>query len=142
VSVPVAVHRGRRPGPRRRIAAVAAVSVARLLCRLPPRRLRAVLLWLRADARAARYNEALAARDAVVAASVWCGGQGCLARSVATVLLCRLYGTWPTWCLGVRSGPFSAHTWVEADGRPVLESFPDGHYHLLMTVPTSHQDGP
>lgn len=135
MSVPVAVSRGRRPGLRRRIAAVAAVSVARLLGRLPPRRLRALLLRLRTGARAASHDEALAARDAVVAVSVWCAGQGCLARSLATVLLCRLDGTWPTWCLGVRSEPFSAHAWVEADGRPVRESFPDGHFHLLMTVP-------
>jgi hypothetical protein len=142
MSMPVAVHGGRRPGLRRRIAAVAAVLVARLLGRLSPRRLRAVLLWLRAGARAASYDQALAARDAVVAASVWCAGQGCLARSVATVLLCRLGGTWPTWCVGVRSEPFSAHAWVEADGRPVREVFPGGPYHLLMTVPPRQQSSP
>jgi Transglutaminase-like superfamily len=142
MSVPVALQRGRRPGLRRRIAAAAAVSLARLLGRLPPRRLRALLLWLRAGARAASHDEALAARDAVVAVSVWCAGQGCLARSRATALLCRLDGTWPTLCVGVRTEPFAAHAWVEAGGRPVRESFPGGYYHLLITVPPRHRDPP
>ncbi|MFJ8716444.1 lasso peptide biosynthesis B2 protein [Streptomyces violaceus] len=34
----------------------------------------------------------------------------------------------PTWCSGVRTSPFAAHAWVEADDRPVGD--PPGHRHL------------
>jgi hypothetical protein len=70
-----------------------------------------------------------------VAVSVLCAGEGCLQRSLATALLCRLRGTWPTWCTGVRTMPFSAHAWVEADGEPVDEPHPAGHYRPVITVP-------
>ncbi|KAB2370746.1 lasso peptide biosynthesis B2 protein [Actinomadura montaniterrae] len=106
---------------RRRAGARAAVGAARLIAALPPRRLRRVLAVLRRGARPATGEEALAARQAVVTVSVQCAGQGCLQRSLATVLLCRAGGTWPDWCTGVRLEPFRAHAWVEADGEPVGE---------------------
>ncbi|MFS8102859.1 lasso peptide biosynthesis B2 protein [Lentzea alba] len=117
-----------------------AVFVARLLAKLRPRRLRAVLLRLRRGARPATRAEALAARSAVVAVSLRCAGeQGCLPRSIATALLCRLRGTWPTWCTGVRTSPFSAHAWVEVDGEPVGEPFPAGYYQRLLAVPVESE---
>jgi hypothetical protein len=64
-----------------------------------------------------------------------CAGEGCLQRSLATALLCRLRGSWPTWCTGVRTMPFGAHAWVEADGVPVDEPDPPGHYRPVITVP-------
>ncbi|MER6813049.1 lasso peptide biosynthesis B2 protein [Spirillospora sp. NPDC000708] len=106
---------------RRRAGARAAVGAARLIAALPPRRLRRVLAFLRRGARPASGEEALAARQAVVTVSVQCAGQGCLQRSLATVLLCRASGTWPDWCTGVRLEPFRAHAWVEAGGAPVGE---------------------
>ena len=49
-------------------------------------------------------------------------------RSIATALLCRMSGTWPTWRVGVRTvAPFSAHAWVEAEGKPVDEVEPAGY---------------
>ncbi|WP_170067973.1 lasso peptide biosynthesis B2 protein [Lentzea guizhouensis] len=106
------------------------------LALLTPRRLRRVLSLVRRGARPASYANAKAARDAVLAVSLRClGPQGCLPRSVAVVLLCRMSGTWPTWCAGVRvMPPFGAHAWVEADGEPVDENLPPQYFRPLMTI--------
>lgn len=120
----------------RRIAARFAVAVATLLAKLKPHTLRRVLGIIRRSTKPADYDTAKAARDAVLAVSLRClGPQGCLPRSVAVALLCRLSGTWPTWCVGVRvMPPFGAHAWVEADGVPVDENLPAQYFRPLMTV--------
>ncbi|MFI6642690.1 lasso peptide biosynthesis B2 protein [Streptomyces sp. NPDC050504] len=118
----------------RRPLALAATAAARLLVRLPPRRIRRFLSVLARGAAPATAEQALTARRAVVAVSTRCAGEGCLQRSVATALLCRVRGTWPDWCTGVRTAPFRAHAWVEAEGRPVGESFPPGYFRPLLTV--------
>jgi len=121
----------------RRISARLAVAAARLLATRSPRRIKAALGWLRPGARPASYAEAKAARDAVMNVSLACAGrEGCLPRSLATVLLCRLRGRWATWCVGVRRiPPFGAHAWVEVDGVPVDEDYPPDYYRTLFTVP-------
>jgi Transglutaminase-like superfamily len=134
------VERGRPLPLRQRPAALLAVGTARLLARLPPRRLRVVLGLLRHRAAPATYPQALAAREAVVATSVLCAGEGCLQRAIATALLCRIRGTWPTWCTGVHTAPFAAHAWVEADNQPVGEPYDPGYYHPIITIPPK-QDG-
>ncbi|MFC6887040.1 MULTISPECIES: lasso peptide biosynthesis B2 protein [Actinomadura] len=121
MTMPVALEPSARVPRLRRAGALVAVGAARLLMRLPPRRLRAVLCALRRGARPATAGEALAARQAVVTVSVQCAGQGCLQRSLATALLCRAGGAWPDWCTGVRMEPFRAHAWVEVGGDPVGE---------------------
>lgn len=122
---------------RRRILVRAAVGAARLLARRRPRHIRAVLEQLRRGARPATVEETRAARDDVVAVSLACGGaEGCLPRSLATILLCRLHGRWPTWCVGARRlPPFGAHAWVEAEGVPVGENHPPDYFRPLFTVP-------
>ncbi len=122
---------------RHRIPIRLAVGVARLLARQSPRRIRTVLSWLRRGARPATFEQAKATRDAVVAVSLACAGrEGCLPRSLATVLLCRLRGQWPTWCVGARKlAPFGAHAWVEADGVPVGEDYPPDYFRTFFTVP-------
>jgi Transglutaminase-like superfamily len=131
-----------RPNPLplpQRPAALFAVGAARILARLSPRRIRTVLCLLRYHAAPASYDQALTARNAVVATSVFCAsGRGCVQRSLATVLLCRIRGVWPTWCTGVHSVPFTAHTWIEADGQPVDEPHPAGYYHPIITIPPPH----
>lgn len=106
---------------RRRATATLAAGLAGGLVRLPPRRLRQILTLASRGARPATEAEASAARRAVVTVNARCAGQGCLQRSVATVLLARLSGRWPDWCTGFRTRPFSGHAWVETDGRPVDE---------------------
>jgi hypothetical protein len=117
--------------------AYAVVGVARVLATRSPRRIRAVLGVLRWGARPATYEQAKAARDTVVAVSLTCAArEGCLSRSLATVLLCRLYGNWPAWCVGARRlPPFAAHAWVEAEGAMVDEDYPPDYFRPLLRVP-------
>jgi hypothetical protein len=132
------VLRARSEVPRRaRIAARLAVAVAKPLTRLPPDRIRRLLTALARGARPAGFERAAAARDAVTTVSLVCAGrEGCLQRSIATALLCRARGSWPTWCVGVRTAPpFAAHAWVEAEGRMVGEGVPEGYFRVLISVP-------
>ena len=121
----------------RRMVAHMAVGAARLLATQSPRRIRTVLGWLRRGAKPATFEQAKAARDTVVAVSLTCAArEGCLARSLATILLCRLAGRWPTWCVGARRlPPFAAHAWVEADGVMVGEDYPPDYFRTFFTVP-------
>ncbi|WP_137990452.1 lasso peptide biosynthesis B2 protein [Streptomyces vilmorinianum] len=124
-------------GPWRRAQVHGVVALARLLARRPPGRIRAVLVRVSRGARPAGYADARAAREAVTAVSPACGRpEACLPLSLATVLLCRLGGAWPTWCVGVRTlPPFGAHAWVEAEGRAVGEPHPPGYFQTFFTVP-------
>jgi hypothetical protein len=134
VSLPAALS---RPAPlplRRRVLPLLAVAVARVLMRRRPARIRRLLELARRGARPATAEQAARAREAVVSVSLRCAGQGCLQRAIAVALLCRAHGTWPTWCTGVRTNPFSAHAWVEVDGQPIGEPLPAGHYRPLLTV--------
>jgi Transglutaminase-like superfamily len=138
VSMPEAVfHRPRSVPLPRRIVTYLAVGGGRLLATQSPRRIRTVLGWLRRGARPATFDQAKAARDAVVTVSLVCAArEGCLARSLATVLLGRLGGQWPTWCVGARRlPPFGAHAWVEADGVMVGEDYPPDYFRTLFRVP-------
>jgi hypothetical protein len=111
------------------------------MLRLSPRRLRAVLGLLRRGSRPATAAQARDARQAVVTVSVQCAGQGCLQRSLATVLLCRAGGRWPDWCTGVRMEPFRAHAWVEVDGEPIGEHDDVRTFAKTMTVPARESRG-
>lgn len=117
-----------------RVVTVAAIALAAPLTQLPPKVLRAVLAFVSRRARPATAAQASAAREAVVASSIRCAVNGCLQRSIATALICRVHGTWPTWRLGARTTPFGAHAWVEAEGRMIDEPIPVGYYVPLVTV--------
>jgi hypothetical protein len=123
VSVSVAPSQPVTVGLRDRLAAATAVGLARVIARLPPKRIRELLTKVKAGARPAGYAETRAARDTVLTVSVRCCGlRACLPRSIAVALLCRARGVWPTWCVGVIAAPpFTAHAWVEADDLPVDE---------------------
>ncbi|MEU1011684.1 lasso peptide biosynthesis B2 protein [Streptomyces sp. NPDC005890] len=120
----------------RRLTARLVLLPAIVLALLPPRHIRRVLGVLRHGAAPATTTQAQSARDAMCAASLRCAGpKGCLPRSLGAALLCRLGGTWPTWCTGVRvTPPFTAHAWIEAEGAPVGESVPQGYFARLMAV--------
>ena len=138
MSLPEAVHYQPRsvPLPRRTLAR-AAIGAAHLMSRWSPRRIRTVLDWLRKGAEPATIEEARAAHATVVAVSLTCAArEGCLPRSLATVMLCRFRGQWPTWCVGSRRHPpFGAHAWVEADGVMVGEDYPPDYFRTLFAVP-------
>ncbi|PPS76503.1 MULTISPECIES: lasso peptide biosynthesis B2 protein [Streptomyces] len=140
MSMPVALAERRRLPVHRRILPLLAVGVARPLAKARPARLRTVLEFARRGAAPATAAQALTAREEVVSVSLRCAGQGCLQRSIATALLCRMRGAWPTWCTGVRTHPFAAHAWVEAEGRLVGEGHPKGHFKTLMSIPPPAED--
>jgi Transglutaminase-like superfamily len=138
VSTPEAiVYDPRSMSFRRRMLVRLAVAAAQLLARQPPRRIRKVLSWLRRGAEPATFAQAKAARDAVIAVSLACAGrEGCLARSLATIVYCRLHGQSATRCLGARRvPPFGAHAWIEVDGIAVDEPYPPDYFRTFFMVP-------
>jgi hypothetical protein len=128
---------------RRRLAVRTAVGLARLLVLLPAHRLQRVLSVLSRGARPAGADETTAVRDAVLATSLAMNGlRNCLPRSVAVTLLCRARGSWPTWCVGVRTAPpFTAHAWVEAEGRLIGEPGRHDSWARLLTVAAPSSPG-
>ncbi|MBM0274451.1 lasso peptide biosynthesis B2 protein [Micromonospora tarensis] len=131
------VHRGPRdPSLRRRLVTRAAIVLGHTLRPLPPALLAKVLGRVSRGARPASYAEAKASRDRVMSASLGMNAlQACLQRSLAVALLCRMSGCWPTWCAGVRqSEPFTAHAWVEAEGRSVGEPGVSERFVALVRV--------
>jgi Transglutaminase-like superfamily len=135
MSVPVTLEPQRRLPAHRRVLPLLAVGAARLLATLRPRQLRRVLDLARRGARPATPAQARDAREAVVAVSLRCAGQSCLQRSIAATLYCRAHGSWPTWCTGVRTNPFTAHAWIQVDDQPIGEPHPAGHYRTLIAIP-------
>ena len=138
MTLPETVHHQPRSVPLlRRTVTRLAVGAAHLLATRSPARIRSVLGRLQRGTTPATVAQAKAAHDAVVAVSLRCAArEGCLPRSLATVLLCRLRGRWPTWCVGSRRlPPFGAHAWVEAEGVMIGEDFPPDYFRTLFTVP-------
>jgi hypothetical protein len=118
----------------RRVLPLLAVGAARVLARVKPARLRRILEFARRGGSPASGEQARRARDEVVAVSLRCAGNNCLQRSIAAALLCRMRGSWPTWCTGVRTHPFAAHAWIQVDGEPVGEPHPAGYFRTLVSV--------
>ncbi|MFC9930329.1 lasso peptide biosynthesis B2 protein [Streptomyces sp. NPDC127190] len=136
MSTPSALQRPYDVPLGRRLAARLVLFPALLLALLPPRRIRAALQLLRRGAGPATADQAQGARDALCAVSLRCASpKGCLPRSLGAALLCRLGGSWPTWCTGASVvPPFTAHAWIEAEGRPVGEDLPDDYFARLISV--------
>lgn len=122
---------------RQRILMKLVVAGARLLAKQSPNRIQSILSKIRRGSSPASYQTAYAVRYALVSSSYHCTGpKNCLPRSLAVVLMCRLRGVWPTWCVGVRAvPPFGAHSWVEADGKPVDEPYPPEYHRVILSVP-------
>ncbi|GLZ31279.1 hypothetical protein Lesp02_34670 [Lentzea sp. NBRC 105346] len=134
MSAPVTLDEGVRLPVWRRGAPLLAVIAARVLARAKPYRIRRILERLRRGAAPATHGQALAARQHVVAVSTMCAGRYCLQRSLAAALLCRMRGTWPTFCTGVRTSPFYAHAWIAVDGVAVGEPHGTAGLRPLMVV--------
>lgn len=101
-----------------------AVVGAFFLTFLPPHVLQFVLqLIVKGSRSSPSANVVARVRAQVCAVSAHCAGQGCLQRSVAVVLVCRLHhhGAVPVWKAGYRVAPFAAHAWVETDNCPIGE---------------------
>ena len=116
-----------------------AASLGLAVSLLPPRRIATVLSFVSKGSKPASLEQARNARAAVCAVSVRCAGQGCLQRSIAVFLLCRMQGRTPDWATGFLNRPFVAHAWVEVDGRPVDEPPEVADYAISLDLrPHSH----
>ncbi|PVC85053.1 lasso peptide biosynthesis B2 protein [Streptomyces sp. CS131] len=138
MSVTVALNRDHRPRSwKLRLQTRLAICLARILALFKPYVVRRVLVRLSKGAKAADAAEITTARDSVLASSLGLHGlRACLPRSLATALLCRFRGAWPTWCVGVRTAPpFAAHAWVEAGREMIGETGGYDSYSRLFTVP-------
>lgn len=72
------------------------------------------------------------------------GRIACLEEAIAVVVLAALRGRTVTWCVGARLMPYTAHAWVEVEGKPVGQpSSPERPYLLLLRAgppsPTSQR---
>jgi len=133
--VPRRVRSGRR-GRRRRALVRGVVLLSLAASHLRPRRLQAAGNRLGAGAWPAPYDVVERLYGEVVRASPRCAGwRGCLPRSIAVALLCRVEGSWPEWCVGVRaSPPFAAHAWLEVEAQVVGEPGTPADYRPLLRV--------
>lgn len=120
--------------PTQTVRARIAVLAATLISKTKPYQIEKIQTLLSRNARPATSLDVSKAIDSVVAISLVCAGQGCLPRSIAVSILCRMNGTWPEWCIGVRREPFMAHAWLEVDGVPIREPFPAGYLQRLTRV--------
>lgn len=100
---------------------LAVVGAARLISLLKPRTIVAILRVLGRGTEGASIEAVQFARDEVCATSDRCAGHGCVQRSIAVYLLCRISGSTPDWCTGFLNRPFMAHAWVEVGGVRVGE---------------------
>lgn len=118
------------------LLSVVAASLLLVLTRAHPYRLRRVLHLVRRGSSEADLLQTERAWDIVTTVSLRCAsGHGCLLRSVAIVILCRLSGTHATWRAGFRSPPPQSHAWIEASGEPVRETVdPRTIYTPIITV--------
>jgi hypothetical protein len=116
--------------------AVTAATLLLALTRARPQRIRRILGALRRGTREADRDQAKRAFATVTTVSLRCAsGHGCLRRSLAIILLCRLWGMRATWRVGFRSPPPQSHAWVEAAGEPVCETVdPRTIYNPMITV--------
>ncbi|WP_420329968.1 lasso peptide biosynthesis B2 protein [Rothia halotolerans] len=117
--------------------ALAAVSVAVVLSRMRPERIVRILNRLNRSCPEASEELCSWVRAAVCNVSLTCRGpKGCLHRSIATAIGCRLMGASATWCTGFALAPFRAHAWVELEGNPIDEAEEVADYVVvLMTSP-------
>ncbi|MGW4528407.1 lasso peptide biosynthesis B2 protein [Amycolatopsis sp. NPDC004378] len=116
-----------------------AIGVARLILtatRARPARIRVVLRALRTGANEAEFESAMRARACVTTVSLRCASDhGCLLRSVAIVVACRLAGGSVRWYVGTASPPPASHAWVEVADAPIGELFdPRLLYNPIVTV--------
>ncbi|MGH3794598.1 MAG: lasso peptide biosynthesis B2 protein [Pseudonocardiaceae bacterium] len=115
---------------------VAAARMLLVLTRHRPNRIRRVLRLLRRSGGETDLRRAERAWGIVTTVSLRCAsGHGCLRRSLAVILLCRLQGIDLTWQVGFRSPPPQSHAWVEVGGEPVCETVdPRLIYTPILTV--------
>jgi hypothetical protein len=127
MSQPVVLLPPHRLTVRQRCEGITAVGVGRFMLAVTrgrPARIRAVLAFLHRRTVPARTSSARAAHAAVTTVSLRCASNhGCLLRSIAVVLLCRMHGQRVLFVVGFSSPPPASHAWVETETGPIGEPF-------------------
>ena len=121
------------------MAAALAVAFAHVSLRLLG--LRRSLRLVRSHTRG-RVSESTASQEAIrsacrrvaKAAAFYPGRAECLEQSLAVHLLLRRRGVAAELRMGVRPSPFTAHAWIEYQGRPVNET--EDFIHQLTPFPS------
>lgn len=134
MSLPLAPEPATRPTGLDAAKAHLAVVAAFWVGFLPPSAIAALLKKVMRGARESTPQQAAVVRAYICAVSARCAGQGCLQRSIAVVLMCRLAGHVPAWKTGYQVDPFLAHAWVEAGSSPVQEPSSVATYAVVLEV--------
>ncbi|MFJ4171322.1 lasso peptide biosynthesis B2 protein [Paenarthrobacter sp. NPDC089714] len=134
MSLPIVPQRAIMPRGLALLRTRAVVALAWPMTLLPPALLESAFRTVVHRSRPSSHAQARRIRAAVCAVSSRCAGEGCLQRSIAVFLLCRLEGHSPAWKTGYRLEPFTAHAWVEVDGEPVDEPSAISSYIPVLSV--------
>jgi len=134
VSLPITAQPAVMPRGLFRVRAHAVVGIAWTMTLLPPALIESTLRRIAHPSRYTCSHDAQRIRAAVCAVSARCAGEGCLQRSIAAFMLCRLEGHSPGWKTGYQLEPFAAHAWIEVDGRPVDEPLRIRSYVPVLSV--------
>ena len=143
MSAPMALPDAAPMSPSQRILVRTIVLLARALVRLRPETGRTVMTRLARGAAPATRAAIERAHAEVTSVNAYCAGwQGCLVRSTAVCLLCRVRGEWPTWVVGVRvTLPFAAHCWVEHNEEMIGELGPRSAFRSLYAIGPGDRTG-
>lgn len=135
MSAPILPQAAGAAAPRRvRRLARAAVVAAHVMSRLPPALLEQVMGRVVSRGRRPDVSVVQQYRRAVVSVSTACAGEGCLPRSIATALVAGMNGEAVSWRTGVKDAPFTAHAWVEVDGRAVGEAAEVSTFSVVLSA--------
>ncbi|MFJ4208920.1 lasso peptide biosynthesis B2 protein [Paenarthrobacter sp. NPDC089675] len=134
MSLPLAPQRAVKPQGMVLLRTRVVTSIAWTMTLMPPSLLQSFLQFVAHKTRPSTSSEARRIRAAVCAVSERCAGEGCLQRSIASFILCRLEGHSPSWKTGYRLEPFAAHAWIEVDGVPIDEPPSVGSFVPVLSV--------
>lgn len=134
MTIPLFPEAQQRPQGKALHAARIASALALGISLLPPTLIIHVLKLVAKGSASSTRKDAMESRLAACAVSVRSAGNGCLQRSIAVFLLCRMSGTTPDWCTGFLNRPFIAHAWVEVDGEPVGEVDEIADYTTILAL--------
>lgn len=121
---------------RQRIVGQVVVAAASQVSRLSVKRIGFILNILSLGTRNATDSEAADALKTVISTSPRLSMScRCLERSIAIALLCGLRRRRVLWCVGVRTPPFEAHSWIVAGGVSIGEpTNPADAYSLIFSA--------
>lgn len=144
MTIPMACDTPASVPARRCVLAWALAAVA--ITTLRSLRLQRIERWARwlmhTVPRSADAREIEAMLAAIDRAGRWLPAQvACLERSLAVVLWCGVRRRSVCWRIGVRTPPFTAHSWIEVAGQAVEELILMRSYQPILTIGHPEREG-